>query len=438
MDGAKLTQREWTRRELLKAAGAGLGVLGGGVLLGRLRWSDWLGGERGAPLFPASPPADLHEALFYETIGGESLNCADCHGTDQARVHALYCHTPHQGQYAKCRLCPHECVISEGARGQCGVRENRGGRLYSLVYGTPCAVHVDPIEKKPFYHFMPTTLAFSLATAGCNLHCQYCQNWSISQAKPEAVETVDLPPDKLVAAALHNQAPVVAYTYSEPTIFYEYMLDTAIAGRALGLRNVVISAGYINPAPLERLCAAVDAIKIDLKGFNEDFYREVCGGTLAPVLETLKTIAVSGTHLEIVNLMVPTLNDDMDELRALCRWIVDNIGPDVPLHFSRFHPDYQLTNLPPTPQATLEQAWTAARTAGVHYVYIGNLPGHPANNTYCHHCGEQIITRQGFWVTAYHLEQGRCAYCGTSIPGVWPDMAAPQETPPAPSGPTDS
>ncbi|MGD9099184.1 MAG: AmmeMemoRadiSam system radical SAM enzyme [Anaerolineae bacterium] len=416
--------KELTRRELLKATGAGLGVLGGGVLLGRLRWTDWLGGELAPAVEPSAPLAEMHEAMFYETIGGESLNCADCHDDLGHDSRTLYCHTPHQGLYVKCRLCPHGCVISEGARGHCRVRENRGGRLYSLVYGHPCALHIDPIEKKPFYHFLPTAAAFSLATAGCNLRCQYCQNWNISQAKPEEVETTDLPPQRLVVAAVSNQAPVLAYTYSEPIIFYEYMLESARQGRKLGLRNVVISAGYINPEPLQTLCEAVDGIKIDLKGFNEDFYRDVCGGTLAPVLETAQAIVASGTHLEIVNLVVPTLNDDMDELRELCRWLVNNVGPNVPLHFSRFHPQYQLQNLPQTPQATLEQAWAIAREEGVRYAYVGNLPGHPGNNTFCHHCGDLIIARQGFWVAAYHLRKGTCAFCGTPIPGVWPEGVA--------------
>ena len=428
--------RKFSRRELLQTAGAGLGLLGCGALLRQLRWSDWLGGlEVEAADHPLLAP-NVQEARYYETIGGDSLNCADCHTPLAYDSRALYCHTPHRGLYVKCRLCPHQCVISEGARGHCRVRENRGGRLYSLVYGAPCAVHIDPIEKKPFFHFLPTASALSLATAGCNLRCKYCQNWTISQSSPEQVEAADLPPARLVQAAIANRAPVVAYTYSEPVIFYEYMYDTARIGREQGLRNVVISAGYINPEPLKALCQVVDAIKIDLKGFNADFYRDVCGAELEPVLEAIRTIAASGVHLEVVNLVVPTLNDDLDEMRALCRWIVENVGPDVPLHFSRFHPDYQLKNLPPTPQTTLEQAWQTAREEGVHYAYIGNLPGHPANNTYCHHCGELIIGRQGFWVTAYHIREGKCEFCGTPIPGVWADTISQEPGQPGPTGPT--
>jgi pyruvate formate lyase activating enzyme len=285
---------------------------------------------------------------------------------------------------------------------------------------------------------LPTAPAFSLATAGCNLRCLYCQNWNISQAQPEEVRTIDLPPEQLVRMAIVNRAPVVAYTYSEPIIFYEYMLESVRQGQKVGLRNVVISAGYINPEPLKILCEAVDAIKIDLKGFNQAFYRDVCGGELLPVLETIKTIADTGTHLEIVNLVVPTLNDDLVEIRDLCRWVVDNVGPHVPVHFSRFHPDYQLDNLPPTPQSTLEKAWEMAREEGIAYAYVGNLPGHAANNTFCHHCGELLIARQGFWVTEYHIVRGICEFCGTPIPGVWPDIVAQEGDGSTPSGSTDS
>jgi pyruvate formate lyase activating enzyme len=288
-----------------------------------------------------------------------------------------------------------------------------------MVYGNPCAVHVDPIEKKPFYHYLPTAAAFSLATAGCNLRCKYCQNWTISQVPPEETRNADLTPEDVVRYAQGQNAPVIAYTYSEPIIFYEYMFDTARIARRAGLRNVVISAGFISPEPLWALCEVVDAIKIDLKGYDSAFYREVCGGELEPVLETIATIYESRTHLEIVNLVVPTLNDDLDQLRALARWIVNDVGPDVPLHFSRFHPQYKLNNLPPTPVETLERARQIALAEGVQFVYIGNVAGHPGNQTYCPACGEVLIERAGFGVTAYHIEAGQCAFCGAPIPGVW-------------------
>jgi pyruvate formate lyase activating enzyme len=319
----------------------------------------------------------------------------------------------------RCELCPRQCVIAEGDRGECGVREAQGETLYTLVYGRACAVHADPIEKKPFYHFLPGSLAFSLATAGCNLHCLYCQNWQISQQLPEAVESLDLPPEKVVASALEYECPVVAYTYSEPTIFYEYMLDTARVARTNHLRNVVISAGYINPEPLSALCHAVDAIKIDFKGYSRDFYTRICGATLQPVLETMKLIHDEGVHLEIVTLVVPTLNDDAEQLQSLCHWIVEELGPDVPTHFSRFHPLYKLTHLPMTPVETLEEARDIAMEEGIHYAYVGNVPGHPGDNTYCHQCGELIIRRLGFSVLEMHLVDGQCEYCGQPIPGVW-------------------
>lgn len=319
----------------------------------------------------------------------------------------------------RCDLCPRRCSIRDGERGDCGVRENRGGTLYTLVYGRACAAHADPIEKKPFYHFLPGSRAFSLATAGCNLHCLYCQNWEISQQQPESVSSIDLPPEAVVAAARQSSSPVIAYTYTEPTVFYEYMLDSATLARAEGLRNVVISAGYINEEPLRRLCQSVDAIKIDFKGFSESFYQRICSATLQPVLQTMKTIAREGVHLEIVTLVVPTLNDDPDSLRGLCRWIVGELGQDIPVHFSRFYPLYKLTHLPMTPVDTLEQAHTIAREEGIHYVYIGNVPGHPANNTYCHHCGQTIIARLGYTIAQNRVLGGRCEFCGQPIPGVW-------------------
>jgi pyruvate formate lyase activating enzyme len=360
------------------------------------------------------------EARDYASFSSEgSLNCLSCHTEAEEPLPVSYCHTPHTGTYVQCNLCPRRCIIADGERGECGVRENRSGRLYSMVYGNPCAVHVDPIEKKPFYHFLPTIPAFSLATAGCNLHCLYCQNWSISQASPEQTQNLEMPPEAVLRYAREYKSPVIAYTYTEPAVFYEYMLATARLAREGGLLNVVISAGYINPEPLRELCTTVDAVKIDLKGYDEDFYREVCDGRLGPVLEAILTIYESGTHLEIVNLVVPTLNDRLEQLEALARWLARDLSPDVPLHFSRFHPQYKLTNLPPTPVERLERAREVALEAGVRFVYIGNVPGHDANNTYCPVCGRPIITRQGFAVGEYHLQDGVCAFCGEPIPGVW-------------------
>ena len=410
-----------TRRRFLFGAGA-LAACGVGVTAG-LSGSRWWERppESAGGVTPVEPPNQWSvEARYYASFSGEgALNCADCHGTAEEPLPVSYCHIPHTGTYVQCNLCPHHCIIAAGERGTCRVRENRGGRLYSMVYGNPCAVHVDPIEKKPFYHFLPTVAAFSLATAGCSLRCLYCQNWDISQVPPEQTQNADLPPADVVYYARQQQAHVIAYTYSEPMVFYEYMLDTARLAREQGLYNVVISAGFINPEPLRELCQAVDAIKIDLKGYDEDFYREVCEAELGPVLRAIRTIYESGIHLEIVNLVVPTLNDSLEQLRALARWVARDLSPGVPLHFSRFHPQYKLTNLPPTPVETLDRAREVALEEGVRFVYVGNAPGHPGRHTYCPACGKILVARQGFVVTEYHLQDGVCAYCGEPIPGVW-------------------
>ncbi|MBD3348910.1 MAG: AmmeMemoRadiSam system radical SAM enzyme, partial [Candidatus Eisenbacteria bacterium] len=319
----------------------------------------------------------------------------------------------------RCSLCPRECVVPPDGRGHCGVRENRDGVYYTLTYGNPCAVHVDPIEKKPFYHFLPTTTAFSIATAGCNLDCKFCQNWQISQSRPEDLRSYDLPPSRLVDAALESGAPSIAYTYSEPTVFYEYMLDCAKLAREEGLRNVYHSNGYISEAPLRELCAYLDAANIDLKGMSDEYYREMAEGTLEPVLRTLRILREEGVHVEITTLVVPGRNDSPDMIRRECEWIRENLGADVPLHFSRFHPQHKLTDLPPTPIETLERARAIALDSGLRYVYIGNVPGHQASHTYCPECGSVLIRRVGYSVETAGFEDGRCRECGAPIPGVY-------------------
>jgi pyruvate formate lyase activating enzyme len=411
-----------SRRQLLlgtsAAAVCGLGAAAG--LSGR----GWWEAAPAANAMPVAPqrPTDPHtvEARYYTSFASDgSLNCNACHDAAEDTLPVSYCHTPHAGSYVQCSLCPHRCVLADGARGICRVRENRGGRLYSLVYGNPCAVHVDPIEKKPFFHFLPSATAFSIATAGCPLRCLYCQNWNISQMTPEETENADLPPADVVRYAQQAGAPVIAYTYSEPTAFFEYVTDSARLGRTAGLRSAVISAGFIEQEPLLELCQVVDAIKIDLKGYDAGFYHKVCGAELAPVLRTIETVFRSGVHLEIVNLVVPGLNDNAAQLRELGRWVARELSPDVPLHFSRFQPQYKLANLPPTPVESLDQARQIAGEEGVRFVYVGNVPGHPGNNTYCPVCASAIIVREGFTVTEYHLKGNNCAYCGAAIPGVW-------------------
>jgi len=319
----------------------------------------------------------------------------------------------------KCKLCPRECVIDDRERGYCGVRENRGGTYYSLVYSRICAAHVDPIEKKPLFHFLPGSMAFSVATAGCNVNCKMCQNWDISQSRPEQVNANYLPPKDAAALARQYQCPTIAYTYSEPVVFCEYVLDAAQAGRAAGVKSVVISGGYIQEDPLKQLCRHVDAIKVDLKAYSEKFYKEVVNGELKPVLNAIVTIRKQGVWNEIVYLVIPTLNDSDQEFQALARWVKTELGPDVPLHFSRFHPDYLLKNLPPTPLPTLERAKAICDAEGLHYVYLGNVPGHPAESTWCPKCRRAVVERAGFTVKAMHLTRGKCQFCQQAIPGVW-------------------
>lgn len=318
-----------------------------------------------------------------------------------------------------CLICPNHCALSPGDRSVCRSKVNVGGKLYSLAYGNPCAVHIDPVEKKPLYHFAPRSKSFSLAAAGCNFRCLNCQNWEISQAKPHEVQHRELFPAEAAAAAKQAGCHSIAYTYSEPVTFYEYMLDTARAAREAGLRNVLISNGYINREPLTDLCRALDAANINLKAYSDAIYRKLNGGRLEPVLATLKTLHDQGIHLEITNLVVPTYVDDEDLVRRMCAWILKEVGPDHPLHFLRFHPQYKLDRLPPTPVSTLARFREIALAEGIRYAYVGNVPNHEGNHTYCHHCRKLLIGRAGYFIRDMHLNGNRCATCGTAIPGVW-------------------
>lgn len=324
-----------------------------------------------------------------------------------------------KGSGVRCQLCPFGCFLPEGGRGRCRVRTNLGNELFTLVYAYPVALHIDPIEKKPVYHLLPGSGAFSLATAGCNLRCKFCQNWTISQVYPEEIKGQTLTPQDIVKQAKESGCRSIAYTYTEPIIFYEYVHETASLARQNSLYNVLVSAGYINREPLKELAPLFDIIKIDLKGFNPHFYRQIVGGELKYVLDTLVTIRESGVLTEVVNLVVPTLNDNPEEIRAMCRWLKTNLGADTPLFFSRFTPQYRLSNLPPTPLLTLERARETALEEGLNFVYLGNVPGHPGENTYCPECHKLLIHRYGYAVLEYHLQNNRCAYCGRTIPGIW-------------------
>ncbi len=334
---------------------------------------------------------DLKEASYYQSLGSGVVEC---------------------------NLCPHQCVLASGERGLCRVRENIQGKLYSLVYNKPVSIHLDPIEKKPLFHFLPGTATYSVATVGCNLRCLYCQNWEISQSFPEDAKSVNRTPEQLVAEALALGAQSIAYTYSEPTVFYEYMTETAKLAREKGLKNVVISAGYINPEPLKELCKYVDAIKIDLKAFNNDFYKRIVGGKLEPVLRSLKVIKEQGVWLEIVYLVIPGENDNSEEIKNMAQWIKENLGENVPLHFSRFHPTYKLINLPSTPEATVRKLRQIAIDEGLKYVYTGNLGDWETESTYCPGSQEIAIKRQGFFIVEDNIQNGICSN-GEIIPGVW-------------------
>ncbi len=342
--------------------------------------------------------------------------CSVCHGQQTYLRAAAHTGKP---AFIKCLLCAQGCILKSGDRGKCRARMNVDGELRSLVYGRPVAIHVDPIEKKPFYHFLPGSEAFSFATSGCPLHCKFCQNWEISQSRPEDFSVPFVQPAELVSTAESKQSPVIAFTYNEPTVFIEYLADTAELARKRKLRCVMVSCGFMNTEPLSELCRVLDAIKIDLKGFSPDFYRRVCSAELQPVLNSIRQIARSGIHLEIVNLVVPTLNDSKKMLQGLVDWIMGEIGPDVPIHFTRFHPDYQLLNLPPTPIATLERFRNYAMEKGIHYAYVGNVPNHPGNQTYCPRCGKVVIERSSIFIAGIHMNRGTCKYCGKEIAGVW-------------------
>ncbi len=331
---------------------------------------------------------------------------------------ALYWKPAGEGRVI-CQLCPHGCAVPDGRTGKCGVRMNRGGEYFTLVHSNPCALNNDPIEKKPLFHFLPGTDAYSLATVGCNIECRFCQNWQISQFTPEQVPSRRMTPDDIVRAALDAGSRTIAFTYSEPVVFYEYMRDICLAAKGTPLKKVIISNGYINAEPHKALLGLLDGVKIDFKAFSESFYRDVCSAHLKPVLESLQRVKAAGVWLEMVMLTVPTLNDKERELDAMTRWIVQKLGPDVPIHFTRFHPMYKLKNLPPTPIKTLEKARQIALDNGVHFAYAGNVPGHPGEDTYCPSCRKTLIRRDGYHIIYNRVRGGLCPYCDTRIAGVW-------------------
>ena len=319
----------------------------------------------------------------------------------------------------QCELCPKICIIEPGQSGECRVRINIDGVLRTVVYGFPCSVNIDPVEKKPLFHFLPGTAILSVATVGCNLHCRNCQNWEISQANPEDVEVSSYPPEKLVKLAKYYRCLSLAYTYSDPIIFYEYTYDTAKLAKQENIRSVLVTAGYINPQPWKSLLQYIDAANIDLKGITDDFYRRVCSATLKPVQNALISAKAAGILVEVTNLIIPTLNDEPEQIRQLAHWVKTNLGAETPLHFSRFFPQYKMRHLPPTSEKTLDTAREIAISEGLDYVYIGNISSEQGQNTYCPSCKVLLIERAGYTILQNRLKDGRCLDCGKEIYGVW-------------------
>jgi pyruvate formate lyase activating enzyme len=319
----------------------------------------------------------------------------------------------------QCELCPKLCRIEPGQSGECRIRVNLDGELVAVTYGHPCSVNVDPVEKKPLFHFLPGTGILSIATVGCNLHCKNCQNWEISQANPEDNKAYSLPPEEISAVAKKHLCKSIAYTYSDPVVYYEYTLDCSIRAKEEGLKNVLVTAGYLNADPWKELCRHVDAANIDLKALSDSFYRDICGATLQPVLNSLVAAKSFGVWVEVTNLVIPTLNDSDDPIESLCRWVMQNLGKETPLHFSRFFPQHRMQNLPPTPAATLERARQIAKAEGLQHVYVGNLVSEEGESTFCPSCGKLLVQRRRYTILQNNLVENRCPDCRAEVAGLW-------------------
>jgi pyruvate formate lyase activating enzyme len=423
-------QRGQTHRALSRRAAIGLGAAGVAGVAGAASLFDFFSKWR-----DAEAPADIFRG---DAPQGEMWELWRKRGWVKEASHYLKL-----GRNVQCKVCPNNCLLSPGDRSHCRNKVNHDGTLYTLVYGNPCTFHIDPVEKKPLFHFLPGSRTFSLATSGCVFRCLNCQNWEISQKKPEEtkdprgeelrlrppvpaslgldqIARLSLFPEDAAAIAEALLCPSISYTYSEPTAFYEYTFDTCKAARARKLRNIVVSCGSIEDRAARDLYQLVDAAHVDLKGFDQDTYTKLNSGKLQPILNTLKTLKELGVWFEIINLVVPTYTDNLDTIRRMCGWIAKELGPDQPLHFSRFHPQHKLDHLTPTPVQTLVKARDAARSEGLHYVYIGNVPGlEGAETTWCPNCKKAVVERDIFAVTAQHLTAGKCRFCGTKIAGVW-------------------
>ena len=336
----------------------------------------------------------LHEAMYYEKL-------------------------PDLG--VRCNLEPRRCDVNEGERGYCGTRENRGGKYYTLVHSQPCSVYVDSVEQHHFYHFLPGQKALAIGTAGCNLQCKFCETWPVSQARPEEVESLLLTPEAVVERAGKEDCRAIIFAYNEPTVYYEYMLAIAKNAKKVGFFTAAQTAGYIYPEPLKEVCKYLDAVNIDLKGFTDAFYQNNCcpGVKLEHVLKSISTLRETKTMLEITNLIVPQLNDNPQIISGMCAWLKNSLGADVPMHFSKFFPNYQMLKHYATPLETLEKAHKIAKDAGLQYVYLDNVGNHDATSTYCPQCGNILISRTISEVKITGIKNGECVKCAHSIPGVW-------------------
>lgn len=316
----------------------------------------------------------------------------------------------------KCHVCSHRCTITEGKVGICRTRQNRNGKIYTLIYNVVSSEAVDPVEKKPLYHFLPGTLSYSLGSIGCNFRCEHCQNWNISQVNPEESYTMEITPEAAINRALAYGSKSISWTYNEPAIWHEYTFDSAVLAKKAGLKTVYVTNGYITREALRRMAPYLDAYRVDIKSFSEDFYRKTCGARLAPVLESTKLARELGMHVETVTLIIPTKNDSPEEITQIVRWVHDNLGMDTPMHFTRFHPMYKMDGINPTPLDTLEMAYNIAKKVGMRFVYLGNVGGHKYENTYCPKCNALLIDRLGFRVGTVKIKDGKCPECGEMIP----------------------
>ena len=333
----------------------------------------------------------MHEALFYEKLADNKVHCT---------------------------LCPRDCVINDGKRGFCYIRKNEGGVLYAVSYGKPSSVAIDPIEKKPLFHFLPGSAVLSIGTVGCNLGCKFCQNWDISKARDELRLSYQVSPEHVVFLAKEHSCLSIGFTYNDPTIFAEYCMDTFTAAQQKRIKRVFVTAGYITPEAREAVYSHLDAANIDLKSFSEKFYKNISLAHLEPVLDTIKYVHAQGIWCELTTLLIPGRNDSGQEIEKMCDWILAQLGPDVPLHFTAFHPDYLMMDVPPTPPATVEHARNIALGKGLHYVYTGNIHSKEGQNTYCPSCNKLLIERSWHHVIRNNLVEGTCP-CGRTIPGVW-------------------